>query len=75
LALQPDEINTDAVAAALGRLLDEPSFGQAASRLRAEIDHMPTAAAVLDQILASTDPRPAGAMPKLAPTPVDRPRT
>ena len=52
LALQPDEITADAVAEALGRLLDEPSFRQAASRLRAEIDDMPTAAAVLAEILA-----------------------
>ena len=41
------------VAEALGRLLDEPSFGQAANRLRAEIDRMPAPAAVLEQILAA----------------------
>jgi hypothetical protein len=35
-------------------LLEEPSFGQAASRLRAEIDQMPTAAVVLDEIIRST---------------------
>ncbi len=46
LALQPNEITADAVAEALGRLLEEPSFGQAANRLRAEIDQMPTAADV-----------------------------
>ena len=55
LALQPDETTADAVAEALGRLLNEPSFRQAANRLRAEIDRMPTAAAALDEILASTD--------------------
>lgn len=51
LALQPDEITADAVADALGRLLEEPSFRQAAHRLRAEIDTMPSAAAVLEEIL------------------------
>jgi len=55
LALQPDEITADAVAEALGRLLHEPSFRQAAHRLRAEIDHMPTATTVLDDLLANTD--------------------
>jgi UDP:flavonoid glycosyltransferase YjiC (YdhE family) len=54
LALQPNEITADAVAEALGRLLDEPSFGQAANRLRAEIDQMPRAAVVLDEIIRST---------------------
>jgi UDP:flavonoid glycosyltransferase YjiC (YdhE family) len=52
LALQPDEITAEAVAAALGRLLNEPSFRQAADRLRTEIDRMPTSAAVLAEILA-----------------------
>ena len=55
LALQPDEITADAVAEALGRLLNEPSFRQAANRLRAEIERMPTAAAVLHELLISTD--------------------
>jgi UDP:flavonoid glycosyltransferase YjiC (YdhE family) len=55
LALQPDEITADAVAEALGRLLNEPSFPQAANRLRAEIERMPTAGAVLDEILVATD--------------------
>jgi UDP:flavonoid glycosyltransferase YjiC (YdhE family) len=54
LALQPDEITADAVAEALGRLLNEPSFRQAANRLRAEIERMPTAAAVLDEVLVTT---------------------
>ena len=54
LALQPNEITADAVAEGLGRLLEEPSFGQAANRLRAEIDQMPTAAVVLDEIIRST---------------------
>jgi UDP:flavonoid glycosyltransferase YjiC (YdhE family) len=55
LALHPDEITADAVAEALGRLLNEPSFRQAANRLRAEIERMPTAAAVLRELLVTTD--------------------
>ena len=55
LAFQPEEITADAVAEALGRLLNEPSFRQAANRLRAEIERMPTAAAVLDELLVTTD--------------------
>jgi UDP:flavonoid glycosyltransferase YjiC (YdhE family) len=55
LALEPDQITADAVAEALGRLLNEPSFRQAATRLRAEIERMPTAAAVLHELLATTD--------------------
>jgi UDP:flavonoid glycosyltransferase YjiC (YdhE family) len=54
LALQPNEITADAVAEALGRLLEEPSFGRAANRLRTEIDQMPTAVVVLDEIIRST---------------------
>jgi UDP:flavonoid glycosyltransferase YjiC (YdhE family) len=54
LALQPDDITADAVAEALGRLLNEPSFRQAANRIRAEIDHMPIAAAVLDELRTAT---------------------
>ena len=55
LALQTDQITADAVAEALGRLLHEPSFRQAANRLRAEIKRMPPPAAVLDELLATTD--------------------
>jgi UDP:flavonoid glycosyltransferase YjiC (YdhE family) len=55
LALQPNEITADAVAEALGRLLNEPSFRHAADRLRVEIDEMPTAASVLDEIVPNTD--------------------
>ena len=55
LALQPDEITADAVAEALGRLLNEPSFREAANRLRAEIERMPPAAAVLHDLLVTTD--------------------
>jgi UDP:flavonoid glycosyltransferase YjiC (YdhE family) len=50
LALAPEDITADAVADALGRLLDEPSFRQAAARLRDEIDRMPTAADVLTDL-------------------------
>ena len=39
----------------LGRLLNEPSFRQAAIRLRAEIERMPPAAAVLDELLVATN--------------------
>ena len=56
LALQPQDITADAVAEALGRLLGEPSFRQAAVRLRDEIDRMPAAAQVLDEILADLVP-------------------
>ena len=55
LALEPDQITADAVAEALGRLLDEPSFREAATRLRAEIERMPPAATVLHELLATTD--------------------
>jgi UDP:flavonoid glycosyltransferase YjiC (YdhE family) len=55
LALQPEEITADAVSQALGRLLREPSFRQAAGSLRAEIEQMPTAAAVLHTLLADLD--------------------
>jgi UDP:flavonoid glycosyltransferase YjiC (YdhE family) len=52
LALQPEEITSDAVAEALGRLLEEPSFRAAATRLRTEIEQMPTADVVLAEVLA-----------------------
>jgi UDP:flavonoid glycosyltransferase YjiC (YdhE family) len=52
LALQPDHITPDAVTEALGLLLAEPSFRQAASQLRDEIDAMPDADSVLQGILA-----------------------
>ena len=56
LALQPDEITADTVAEALGRLLDDPSYRQAANRLRTEIDDMPTPATALAEILAGIRP-------------------
>jgi UDP:flavonoid glycosyltransferase YjiC (YdhE family) len=55
LALHPDQITADAVAENLGRLLNEPSFREAANRLRAEIEHMPPPATVLHELLATTD--------------------
>ena len=54
LALAPDQISAGAVAEAVGRLLGEPSFAEAASRLRAEIERMPGADAVLEQLLGGT---------------------
>jgi UDP:flavonoid glycosyltransferase YjiC (YdhE family) len=56
LALQPGEITPDAVAEALSRLIGEPSFRQAANQLRGEIDQMPDADTVLDDILANRRP-------------------
>ena len=52
LALQPDQVSPDAVTEALSRLLGESSFRQAATQLRDEIDEMPDADTVLDDILA-----------------------
>jgi hypothetical protein len=52
LALQPGQVTPDAVTEALGRLLGEPSFRQAAKQLRDEIGEMPDADTVLDDILA-----------------------
>ena len=42
LAITPDEITPDTIAAALGRLLDEPGFRGAARTVQAEIAAMPT---------------------------------
>ena len=54
LALQPDEVTPDAVADALGRLLDDDTFRVAAEGLRREIEAMPSADAVLAEILPAT---------------------
>lgn len=51
LALWPGEVTADAVAAALDRLLREPSFRNCAGRLRAEIASMPPADEVLAHLL------------------------
>jgi UDP:flavonoid glycosyltransferase YjiC (YdhE family) len=53
LALQPGQVTPDAVTEAVNRLLCEPSFQQAATQIREEIDQMPDADTVLDNILAS----------------------
>jgi UDP:flavonoid glycosyltransferase YjiC (YdhE family) len=47
LALTPDELSEEAVAAAAGRLITEPGFAAAAAHIGAEIGAMPTAADVL----------------------------
>ena len=47
--LGPEEIRAEAIRAALARVLDEPSFGRAARRLRDEIAAMPPA----DEALAA----------------------
>ena len=57
LGLEPEETTADAVAEALGRLLNEPSFARAANRLRAEIDQMPSADAVLAELLGGLNRR------------------
>jgi hypothetical protein len=51
LALQPDEITAERVADALGQLLEDPSFRDAARRLRDQIANMPVAGAVLDVLV------------------------
>lgn len=61
LALQPAEVDPAAVAGALGRLLDEPSFTAAAGRLRAEIEAMPDARAVLRALAADPVSAPGSA--------------
>jgi UDP:flavonoid glycosyltransferase YjiC (YdhE family) len=53
LALQPDEVTSDAVAEALGRLLGEESFRAAAVRLQAELEAMPAADVVLADLAAT----------------------
>jgi UDP:flavonoid glycosyltransferase YjiC (YdhE family) len=53
LALEPDELSPHSVAEAVSRLLNEPSFRQAAGQLRDQIDEMPDADTVLDDIIAT----------------------
>jgi hypothetical protein len=57
VALTPDELSVEAVAAAASRLITEPGFAAAAAHIRAEISAMPTAADVLasDLLPARTD--------------------
>lgn len=52
LALRPDELSTEAVAAAAERLLADAAFRHAAAGIRAEIDAMPSAAEVLAVLTA-----------------------
>jgi UDP:flavonoid glycosyltransferase YjiC (YdhE family) len=53
VALQPDEITADAVAASLDRVLRVPAIRAAAEGIRTEIGAMPPADAVLDQVLST----------------------
>jgi len=53
VALQPDEITADAVAASLDRVLRDPAIRAAAEGIRTEIGAMPPADAVLDQVLST----------------------
>ena len=49
LVLEPGHVTAEAVAAAAGRLLTEPSFSAAAARIGAEISAMPGP----DEVLAA----------------------
>jgi UDP:flavonoid glycosyltransferase YjiC (YdhE family) len=51
LAIQPDELTADAVAAAVGRLLDEPEFSLSAKKVQDDIDAMPPPDEVLARLL------------------------
>lgn len=53
IALAPEEITPDNIAASLGRVLTEPGIRSHAEAIRTEIAGMPTAGAVLDQLLAT----------------------
>lgn len=54
LALQPAEVTADAVDEALRRLLEDGSYRAAAVALRAQVNRMPTAAAVLAGLTEGT---------------------
>jgi UDP:flavonoid glycosyltransferase YjiC (YdhE family) len=54
LVLDPDEVDGEAVASALGRLLHEPAFSAAADALREQIEQMPDAATVLADVVGET---------------------
>ena len=56
LTLHPGQITPDGVTEALNRLLGEPSFRQAAEQLRDQIEKMPDADTVLNDILADRHP-------------------
>jgi UDP:flavonoid glycosyltransferase YjiC (YdhE family) len=51
LAVQPDDLTADAVADAVGRLLDEPEFSLSAKKVQADIDAMPPPDEVLARLL------------------------
>lgn len=55
LTVLPDDCSAEAVAGAVERLLSEPAFAAAAAGIRAEIDAMPTAPAVVDVVAAASD--------------------
>jgi UDP:flavonoid glycosyltransferase YjiC (YdhE family) len=57
LALLPPEVSADHVAEATSRLLGEPSFAAATSRMQAELAAMPSADVVLAQQLAALPTR------------------
>jgi UDP:flavonoid glycosyltransferase YjiC (YdhE family) len=53
IALAPGEITPDTIAASLGRVLTEPGIRSHAEAIKAEIDRMPPAGAVLDELVAT----------------------
>jgi MGT family glycosyltransferase len=50
VVIAPEELTAEAVRAALKRVLDEPSFAEAARRVQAEIDAMPTSEEVASRL-------------------------
>ncbi len=57
LSLVGAQASPDAVRAALLAVLDEPAFGERSAAVKAEIQDMPSAAAVLDDLLALAEQR------------------
>jgi UDP:flavonoid glycosyltransferase YjiC (YdhE family) len=57
LALEPGQLSPHSVTEAVSRLLDEPSFRQAAGQLRSQIEAMPDADTVLGDIIATQHTR------------------
>ena len=53
LAIQPGQLTSRSVTEAISSLLDDSAFREAAGQLRDQIDAMPDADTVLDQILAN----------------------
>jgi UDP:flavonoid glycosyltransferase YjiC (YdhE family) len=54
IALAPEEITPEAIAASLGRVLTEPGIRSRAAAISAEIAEMPGADAVLEELVASS---------------------